>query len=140
MERAERKAEADRLAKIEADKIEAERVRVENEKLKAENEKLAREKHEADLVAKARQAQIDAHNAFMAEQEKKKAEEEKAKKAEERKAKRAPDKAKLIQFSDDILKLVFPEVKSEEAEEILMNAGNMIGKLAKYVRDNANNL
>ena len=52
---AEKKAEADRLAKIEADRIEQERIRKENEVLRAENAKIeaAAEKSRQDALAAA---------------------------------------------------------------------------------------
>ena len=98
---AERKAEEERLAAIEAEKVERERIRVENERLKAEAEQkekeLAEERAKAEAERKAleeaaRKEREAAEAILKAEQEKARLESEKA--ANEKAALEAELKAK----------------------------------------------
>jgi type IV secretory pathway VirB10-like protein len=97
-------------ARIKAEKEEQERIRQENERLKKEAE----------------------------EKEK---DEQKKRELAEKKAKAAPDKQKLMDFADMLNEqLVWPEVKTAEAKEIIANTKTLIGETAAYILQNANKL
>jgi fused signal recognition particle receptor len=107
--------EAALLAKIEADKQAA--------ILKAEREE--REKVEAELKAK-QQAEAD-----------QKAAEEKQRIADEKAAKKlasAPDKDKLAILVMQLEKLVYPDVTSDEAKQIVKDTQGLIAKVITHVK------
>lgn len=126
------------IAKAEAErKIIEEKARKEREfneaKLKAERE--AKAKLEAELIAKAeaeRKAKIEEQERIEAEL--------KAEKEAERKAKAAPDKAKLIELAKSIDYLSLPEVKSEEAQRILVNTRELLNKVSNFIREKTSNI
>lgn len=71
------KAEADRLAREDAERVERERIKAEAERLRIENERLAKEKAEAEAAARAERAKLEAaarRAAEIARQEKEAAE------------------------------------------------------------------
>lgn len=130
----EAKAEADRLAQIEANRIEQEKIRIENQKLKDEADK-----REAE-IAKEREKQAEALKKLNAEKEKaeaklkeekeaqakkeaqEKAEAEARVKADEelkRKALLAPDKEKLIKLAMEFSIVHAPSVESRDADLLL---------------------
>jgi hypothetical protein len=102
-------------------------------KLKAERE--AKEKIEAELKAKA-EAEAKAN----AEREAKEAAELKAKQEAEKKAKAAPDKQKLNDFAKVIDELVFPELKSDEANKVLLDAKGLLAKVSNFIREKTINI
>ena len=118
---AEEKAEADRLAKIEADK--------QAEILAAERKE--RERVEAELKAKQ-------------QAERKQAEEEQKRKAAEEKAAKklaaAPDKDKLAILTMQLEKLVYPDVKTEEAKKIVEDTKSLIQKVINHITDKTNSI
>lgn len=133
----EAKAEAERLAKIEADKAEQEKIRQENEKLRKE----AEEKEKALEIERAKQAEelrkineekekVEAKLRAEKEAQLKKEAQEKADaeaklKAEEelkRKAMLAPDKEKLLEFATRLRSVTAPAVMSKDADIILEKA------------------
>lgn len=129
--------EADRAAAeakaAEEARIEQERIRKENELLRKQNEakekklraeREAREKLEAEAMAKA-----EAEEA-----------ERKAQAAAQRKAKRAPDKQKLLSLAEQIELLNCEKLKDEDAQKILNNATDLLAKVVKYIRTNADKL
>jgi hypothetical protein len=188
---AEKKAEEERVAKIEADRVKNERIRKENErlqveakererlaeierkkqadilkaqqekadkerkeleeknrkereladqkaaKLKAENDaKLEAERKEREMLANELKAKQDAENkAKQAEQNRLIAEEKERKQAE-----KAPDKEKLIQLAANIALIVFPELKSDEAQKILIDTKGLLLKTSTYIREKAEQL
>ena len=127
------KAEKEAAEKAERDRIEAaeksERDRIAEEKRKEELEKAkaaAAEKATAEAIAKA------------AREAKEKADAEaKAKKDAERKAARAPDKEKLLVLANQIDAIKFPELKTEEAKDILQDIGQALINLTKTLRTKA---
>ena len=136
-EEREAKAEAERQRQA---KILAEQKRKSDDErraleAKAEAERQAKVKVEAELKAKKEaeeKARKDAEAKALAEQ--------KAKEAAEKKAKLAPDKEKLLSFAAALRSIQLPEVKSAEASSILSSAVMLIGKIDKYITENANNL
>lgn len=183
---AEKKAEEERIAKIEAERIENERIRIENERLKKEAEekekqaKIEREKIEkereierkkqAEILAKQeseakekarieaeKQAKIQAELKAKAEAEKlerEKLEKELKAKAEaelkaqqekeriekerielEKKAKNAPEKEKLIKFAELIENLQRPEIKTDEANKIMIDVNILLSKVSNFIRE-----
>ncbi len=111
----EERAEAERLAKIEAEKQAA--------ILKAEREE--RERVEAELKAK-QQAEAE-----------KVAAEEKKRKEEEKQAKKlaaAPDKDKLAILVMQLESFVYPDVKTAEAQKIVSDTKELIGKVVNHVK------
>lgn len=152
---AEKKAENERLAKIEADRLERVRIEEENANLKAEQERLAKEqeakdkaaKIEADKLAKAAaeqkeiadklaaelKAKADAEK-LAAEQERQRIEAEEADKlAKEKAALLAPDKEKVKVFAIDFGKLVFPELSTKEGKEMAVRVNAEIEKLKAFI-------
>jgi hypothetical protein len=135
------KAEAERKAIEEA----AKKEREENErKLKAEQEtaRIAAEKAAAEKAKL--EAEIKA-KAEAEEKERKEAEakviaEQKAKEAAEKKAKNAPDKTKLTELAAQIDGLNMPEIKSEEAQKILVDVKILLSKVSVFIREKSSNL
>lgn len=149
----EQEAEAKRLeaiAKEQAEKqrqideaqarIDAEKKRIEDEKLAAEQAKIREQELEAarvEAAAKAKkEAEEKAERERIASEEKAKAEElariEAEKKAAEKEARRIarmPDKKKLIEYSQLLLNIPSPELKSTEAAAILADAEKQIGEV-----------
>lgn len=124
---------AEERAKAEAERKELEeKARKEKAaseaKLKAERE--AKEKLEAELKAKA-----EAEQKAKREAEAKAAAELKAKQDAEKKAKAAPDKAKLNDFAKMLDDLALPELKSEEANKVLLDAKTLLAKVSNFIRE-----
>ncbi len=119
------KAEAERKALEEKARKEREASEA---KLRIERE--AKAKLEAELKAKA-----EAEEKAKREERERTEAELKAKKQAERKAKAAPDKAKLIEFAKVIDELVYPELRSEEAQQILSNTKELLNKVSNFIRE-----
>lgn len=170
---AQRIAEEQRLAAIEADRIKREEMEKENARLKVEaeakekqlaEERAAAEKRQKEIEAKAKKEKDAADKKLKEEREAKekleaeikaKAEQEakvkkeleekvaaelKAKQLEEKKAKAAPDKIKLILLADAIDNLTMPELKSEEAAQILKDAESLLVKVSNFIREKTKQL
>lgn len=153
----EAKAEAERVAKEKKEQEERERIKKENEKLKAENEakekELAKQKAKAEKERKELQEKAEkekrAKEKLEKEMEEKEREIEKEKKEKEKqekeelkkkmlaekKANSAPDKKKLELLAKSIEAFQLPELKSEEAEEILQNVKVLLSKVSKFIRE-----
>jgi len=137
---AERKAEEERVQKELQDKEEREKQRLENEKLKADNEAKELElKKEREAKAKLEQeakekAEAEAKEKARIEAEKK-AEEKRIKDEEKKKAKMS-DADKVKSIIDTLKAVRFPEVKSEEAQNLIndleMDITKMITKINNY--------
>lgn len=156
---AEKKAEQERIAKekAEAERLEAERIereRVESEFKReqaekeaafakeiaaaAERERVEREAREkAEAILKEKEA---AEKRAKQEEEKRIEQQRKEQELAEKKAKRAPDKQKLTDLSTAIKSISIPECKSEEGRSIIENTKVLIGKLTKYIEENADNM
>lgn len=164
-----RQAEEDRIAKEKADAEERERVRLENERLKAENEakeqQLAEERAKAaEAERQAQKQREEAEAKLRAEREenerlqaeirakqeaeeraKKEAEdraeaERKAKELAEKKAANAPDKEKLLIFATQVEEMSLPDLNSEEAQKILLQAAVLLTKTANFIREKSNEI
>ena len=135
---AKEKQIAEERAKADAERAESER------KLKEEQEKsrIALEKAEAERarIQAEIKAKADAEEKAKREEQERIEFENKRKQLEEKKAKSAPDKTKLIKFASEIESLVLPDVIGEEANRIVNDTKILIGKVVKYVRDNANSI
>ena len=132
------KAEAERLAKEEAErKIREEKEQKEREvyeaKLKKEREE--RERAEAELKAKKEAEE----KARLEAEAKARAEEESRKKAE-REAQLAPDKKKLEILASDISDIQFPDVKSQEAFDVIKKVRIELQKINQYIIIQSKNL
>ena len=125
MELQKAKAEADRKA---AQKIADDLAKLAAEKLRIEKEKS--DKLQAEIKAKQ-----DAELKAKKDAETKAANEEKARLLAEKKSKSAPDKAKLESIASNIDDMVFPELKSQEANEILKSTIILLAKTSKYIRE-----
>ena len=119
------KAEAERKALEEKARKEREASEA---KLRIERE--AKAKLEAELKAKA-----EAEEKAKREERERTEAELKAKKQAERKAKAAPDKAKLIEFAKVIDGLVYPELRSEDAQQILSNTKDLLNKVTNFIHE-----
>jgi len=142
-EKQKKDAEKARLDKIELDKKNKENIR-KNRLAKIESDKRRKELDEAN--AKLRKAEDDRKEI---EAEKKRKEDEakeeakKLKDAEDKKArdlKLAPDKEKLAKLSNDLSLMSLPEVKSEEANDVLKQVRLLLSKVSIYIIKNSNNL
>ncbi|MEL4307407.1 hypothetical protein [Joostella sp. CR20] len=118
---------------------EQERIRIENERLKKEKEEQeaifkkereAKKKLEAEIKAK-QQAEEKAKR----ELEAKARQEEEARVLAEKEARLAPDKQKLQELALNILKIQLPEVKSEEAKEVLKQVQILLNKTSNYIKE-----
>jgi len=132
---AERKKieEAAKKEREEADrklKAEQEAARIAAEKAKAEKDKL-----EAELRAKA-----EADEKAKKEAEAKVIAEQKSKEEAEKKAKNAPDKTKLIELAAQIDGLNMPEIKGEEAQNILSDVKTLLSKVSVFIREKSSGL
>ena len=124
---AEERAKAEAERKELEEKARKEKAAAEA-KLKAERE--AKEKLEAELKAKA-----EAEQKAKREAEAKAAAELKAKQDAEKKAKAAPDKTKLNDFAKMLDDLALPELKSEEANKVLLDAKTLLAKVSNFIRE-----
>lgn len=130
---AEKKAEAERLAKEKTEREEQERIRKENEQLRKEHEA-----QEAILQAE-RKAKAALEAEINAEREAKERA-EKARIESERKAAAAPDKEKLFSFADQIDELLNPEFSTEQAKRISLEANEMLDKVTAFIRSESGKL
>lgn len=122
--------EEERLRLEEANRKEMEELKKAlQEKAKLEAELIERERKEKEEKERL-QAIIDA-------EEKKKALELKKKKAEERRLKNAPDKEILLGIAKNIntLHFSFPELKGEEAKQILLQVENQLNKISVFIAE-----
>ena len=130
----------DRKAKIAAEAEEANRRAEEAERTMRE-ERIKQEAERKKLEDKLRKEREEKER-LEAEIKKRKQEEEKAKKAQEEKEKKlknASDRVILLEIASRIsnLKSSFPEVKGEEAKEILLETEAYIDKISNYVKSQA---
>jgi len=137
---AERKAEEERIAKEKAETEERERIRKENEQLKKEAEQREKQvKIEAEKMTKI-EAELRAKKEA---EEKARLEAEakiKAEKEAEKQAQLAPDKKKLQNLVDYILLINYPDVKSQEAFNIIQNVRVNQAKIAEYIMEQSKKL
>lgn len=145
---AEKKTEIERIVKEKAEADERERIRIENQRLKAEveakekqmiaeSEKAAAEKAKLQAEIKAK---VDAELKGKAEAEAKYAAEQKAKIDAERKAKNASDKTKLLQLAQQIELLQMPDLKENEAKNILNDTKVLLVKVVNFIKEKSNKL
>jgi hypothetical protein len=130
----------DKKAKIAAEREEANRRAEEAERTMRE-ERIKQEAERKKLEDKLRKEREEKER-LEAEIKKRKQEEEKAKKAEEEKEKKlknASDRVILLEIASRILNLKssFPEVKGEEAKEILLETEAYLDKISNYVKSEA---
>lgn len=155
---AEKKVEADRIAKEKAEAEERERIRKENEQLRKEAEQ--REK-DAEIERKKSEAERQKQEAIVAEEKKKTAKleadakiladkllaKEQADKAENKRIedeKKAailvPDKEKLIAFANKLQQLELPKVKSNGAKKVVLSTFELLKKTSNYLVEQSKNL
>ncbi len=130
---AAKKAEAERIAREQAEAAERERLRIENERLRAEA---------AALEAKAK-AEREARAKLEAEIAAKKAEDEakaQAEAAAAKKAAAAPDKAKLKAIAASVRNLAVPTVSTSEGEAVLTEIKAKIESFAKWIETQTDKL
>lgn len=152
---AAKKAEAERIAREQAEAAERERLRIENERLRAEaiaaeakakaereaaERELARIKAEQEAAAKAER---EAREKVERELAAKKAEEEakaKAEAAAAKKAAAAPDKTKLRTIAATVRGIQFPTVSTPEAAAVLADIAAKRESFAKWIEAQISNL
>lgn len=151
----EAKAETERLATIETNRLEQEKIRLENDKLRKE----AEEKEKAMAIERAKQAdkirklneekeKVEAKlRAEKEAQEKKQAEEKavadaKIKTEEEAKHKAllAPDKEKLLELANIIDKIEMPNVASDSAGSVIKETKEVLSHLTNLIREKSKTL
>lgn len=123
---AKERAEAEKQRK---DAEEKQRKEKEAFELKAKKEKEAIEKK---LLAE-KQAKEKIEAKLKAEAEAKKLEEKRLEK-EKQDAQKAPDKEKLLKLAEEINLLIFPEVKSKEAEKVLSDTRELLTKTSLFIK------
>jgi hypothetical protein len=131
-ENARIKAEAEERQRREAEE-QARKDAEERERQAAERKRLDAEA--AELAAQ-RKAMEDEQARIKAENDARIAAEE----AEARRLAAAPDKVKLLRYADDLTKVPFPELSTEEAQAILRGATEAIGKIQARIMELANRL
>ncbi len=123
--------------------IDAEAARlqaIEDEKKRAENEKRRAAELEQARKQAAEKAVKDAIEKAEREAAAKIERERKALEAAERKAARAPDKVKLSLLADTFAAVRFPDLRTAEAKEILIEIEERIDMLLKMIRDKVEEL
>jgi len=138
---AEQETERTRLARIaaeqeaEARRQAAEQKRLDDAKQKAIDD--ARHAEEMEKVKKAaiEQARIDVEAKIKRQVEEKAAADLAAKIAAEKKAARAPDKVKLIIFTETILEVPVPQMKTPEGEAVLVSICGSLGAWIKTMNE-----
>ena len=125
---AEQKAEAARM-KAERDKLEAERRAVEDTRREQEH----REAIELAKKEAAERAVQEAKERAEREAREKAEAELKAKDESERRAALRPDKEKLIEWANAIMRVPFPETKSDDAQAVFEKCRNRLLDLSNYI-------
>jgi hypothetical protein len=151
----EAKTEADRLAQVEANRLEQEKIRKENEKLRAEAEEkdkaLAVEREEqAKALRKVNEEKEKVEAKLRAEKEaqaKKEADEKavadaklKADEEAKRKSLLAPDKEKLLELANIIDKIEMPNVASDSAGSVIKETKEVLNHLTNLIREKSKTL
>jgi len=137
---AERKAEEERVLKAQQEQEEREKQRLENERLKAENEakelELKKEREAKEKLEREAKEKAEAEAKEKARIEAEKKAEEKRLKDEEKKKAKMSDADKVKSIIDTLKSVRFPEVKSEEAQNLIneleMDIAKMITKINNY--------
>ena len=136
------KAENERLRKAQEEKekeLAAEKKRAEDAR-KAAEAKAAEEKRKADAeLRKAQEENARVQRELDAREKEEKKAATDAMKAE-KKARRAPDKEKLHAFAVKLSSIEIPEVKSEEAQKILIAVTGLIEKTVLYLNEKTEEL
>ncbi len=142
IERAKQKLIDDEVKRLKAEEAEALRkieeaaareMAIVNEKRHALELEQAR-KEAAEKAVKDAQEKAEREAAEKIEKERK------AKEAAERKAARQPDKVKLLAYADAIAALVAPELKTEEAKNILIEVENELDHVLTVLRERVGKL
>ena len=149
--------ERDRAAKLEVEKqgkIEVSRKLKEEAEQKIRDEKAAKEKAEYEKkieaerqekervlkIEKDKQVKIEAELKAIEDAEQKKIKEEQERIFKEKEAEKqkelAPDKVKLNELAIYISSITMPTVKSEEAQEIIVNTVELLNKTSNYIKSN----
>lgn len=158
----EKRTEEERLAKEKAEAEEKERIRAENAKLKEEAEKReaelekerkAAEEREAKLQAERESEQRAAQKKLDEEREKREAieaeqraerekleAERKQQEEQQRQALLAPDKEKLLALAVKIEQTELPALASKDAQAVLNQVEELLGKVSTYIRGNVKGL
>ncbi len=136
---AERKAEEERLAKIEADRIEQERIKKENEALKKEHEALKKEreaeKKKQDAILKKEREAKEKIEKELADKKAKEAVEAKNKADAEKKALEAGDSEKLKALLVHFDSLRGGKLKSEVAQTAIKEAYQILSTAINEIED-----
>jgi len=131
------KSEAETNAKVEAKRIAKEIADAKERELK---EKAAKDAQEA-VLRKEREAleKVEAELKASKDAELKKIKDADAKakseKAAQEKSLLAPDKIKLENLANEIVKITLPELKSDEAKEVLKKVQILLNKTSKYIKE-----
>lgn len=154
-EAAAKKAETERLAATEAEKRRQAEIEAENIRLKAEADKREKEaivertklQAEADKKLAAERAIADTErqkreSLEAAQREREEFEARSKADAEEtqRQALLAPDKEKLLAFASMIDSIDLPALASKDAQAVLNNVEELLGKVSTYIRGNVKGL
>jgi len=141
LENVKLKEEAEARARVEAKRVAKEIADAKERQLKEKaakdahdavlrKEREAREKVEAELKAKK-----DAELKAIKDAEEKAKAEKAAQEKSEKEALLAPDKIKLENLANEIVKITLPEVKSDEAKEVLKKVQILLNKTSNYIKE-----
>jgi colicin import membrane protein len=143
---AERKRQADILAKQKAE-AEAKQRAIEEKARKEREAAEAKALKEREIIEAKLKAEREEKLRLEREIEIKRIAEEKAKQAKEKarllaekRAQAAPDKVKLDEFMKSIESLKIPELKTDQAKEILANVQGLLDKTINYLKNQIQSL
>lgn len=129
-------AEAMRIEKEKAAKLEAELKAKADAERKAQEEALAAERAKADeamRIEKEKAAKLEAEL-------KAKADAEAKKEAEAKKAANAPDLEKLTKLASDLLAYELPTVQGEEAKKVIASTKVLLEKVSKFITEKSKSI
>jgi len=122
--------EADKREKIEKERKAKEQQEKEKQDAILRKEREAREKVEAELKASK-----DAELKKIKDAEDKAKAEKAAQEKSEKEALLAPDKIKLEKLAKELLEITLPELKSDEAKEVLKKVQILLNKTSNYIKE-----
>lgn len=141
---AAQRAEAERIAREQAEAAERERLRIENERLRAESlereAKVKAEREAAENEIARIKAERDAANAREAQRVAQEAAQANVEAAAAKKAAAAPDRAKIRIIAQDVRSLTVPAVSTPEGAAVLAEITNKIEAFAKWIETQSEEL
>ncbi len=137
-EEEDRKKEAERLEIVREEQIQHQaKIDAANKKLDEKKQRLEREEFERQAKIKAEEEAKE--KAMIANLERIEREEAQATEKARQEALK-PDKEKLIRFADELIDIVYPQIKSAKAQKIISGAGKKLVEIGINIKEQANKL